>query len=117
LGNDSSVPPIVTSFAVVMCAHGGMVMLIPRQTVVSIQGGPVLCEPDILGAPIVGCPVPPTPATKPCTTVVSTFPGSTSLKVLVGGRPAYVSTLTGLTDGVPPGNIMVSFPGQVIVQG
>ena len=30
---------------------------------------------DVIGAPIVGCAQPPTPATKPCTTVVSTLPG------------------------------------------
>jgi hypothetical protein len=116
VSNDPVVPPIVTSLAVITCVHGGMVALIPRQTVVSIQGGQILCEPDLVGAPIVGCPVPPTPATKPCTTVVSTLPGSTSLKVLVAGRPVYVATLTGLTDGVPPGTIMVAFPGQVVVQ-
>jgi hypothetical protein len=99
-----------------MCAHGGQVLLIPRQMQVTIQGAPVLCVPDLLGAPIAGCPIPPTPATKPCTTVVSTLPGSWSLKVTVAGRPAYLATLTGLTDGVPPAPITVVFPGQVIVQ-
>lgn len=49
--------------------------------------------------------------------VVSTLPGASSLKVKVGGRPAYVSTLSGVTDGVPPGAIMVANPGQVAVQG
>lgn len=84
---------------------------------VLIQGAPVLCVPDLLGAPIVGCTQPPPPApTKPCTTVVSTLPGSWSMKVMVGGRPAYLATLSGLTDGVPPSPIMVTYPGQVIVQ-
>ncbi len=101
-----------------MCAHGGQVMLIPRQFKVLIQGAPVVCVPDIMGAPIVGCAQVPTPAgTKPCTTVAATFPGSWSLKVLVGGKPAYLSTLTGLTDGVPPSPITVVFPGQITVQG
>jgi hypothetical protein len=109
-------PPIVTSNATILCAHGGTVALIPRQMQVMIQGGAVLCEPDLVGAPIVGCAQPPSPSTKPCTTVVSTLPGSTSLKVMVGGRPAYVATLTGLTDGVPPGAIMVVSPGQTSVQ-
>jgi hypothetical protein len=111
------VPPIVTSNAVIMCIHGGQVTLIPKQTQVTIQGGAVLCEPDLMGSPIVGCAQPPSPGTKPCTMVVSTLPGSTSMKVLVGGRPAYVATLSGLTDGVPPGTIMVASPGQMIVQG
>jgi hypothetical protein len=109
--------PILTSQAVVMCAHGGRVMLIPRQGTVLIQGAPAMCEPDLVGAPIVGCAQPPTPATKPCTTVVSTFPGSSSPKVLVAGRPAYVATLSGMTDGVPPSPITVVFPGQMLVQG
>ncbi len=110
-------PPIVTANAVIMCVHGGQVTLIPKQTQVTIQGGAILCEPDLVGAPIVGCAQPPTPATVPCTVVVSTLPGSTSLKVMVGGRPAYVATLSGLTNGVPPGTLIVSFPGQTIVQG
>jgi hypothetical protein len=98
------------------CAHGGQVRPVPGQTQVTIEGGPILCVPDLLGAPIVGCTLPPTPATKPCTTVVQTMPGSWSMKVSVGGRPAYLSTLVGLTDGVPPSPIIVAFPGQVIVQ-
>lgn len=110
-------PPILTSSATVMCAHGGRVMLIPTQVKVLIQGSPIMCVPDIMGAVIAGCVQPPTPATKPCTAVVATFPGSWSLKVLVGGKPAYLSTLTGLTDGVPPSPITVVYPGQITVQG
>jgi hypothetical protein len=110
-------PPIVTSNASIMCIHGGQVTLIPKQSQVVIQGGAVLCEPDLAGAPIIGCLQPPSPATKPCTTVVSTLPGSTSLKVMVGGRPAYVATLSGITDGVPPGALIVTSPGQTVVQG
>lgn len=101
----------------IMCTHGGRVTLMPRQTQVQIQGGFVLCEPDLVGAPIIGCMQPPSLTSKPCTTVVSTFPGSSSLKVKVGGRPAYVATLTGITDGVPPGSLIVASPGQASVQG
>ena len=110
-------PPIVTSNATIMCIHGGQVTLIPQQQSVKIQGGAVLCEPDLAGSPIAGCALPPSPGSKPCTTVVSTLPGSTSLAVSVGGRPAYVATLSGITDGVPPGAIMVASPGQTAVQG
>jgi hypothetical protein len=108
---------ILTAQAQVMCAHGGTVTLIPRQSVVTIRGAPVMCVPDVIGAPIVGCTQPPTPTTKPCTTVVSTLPGSWSLNVLVGGKPAYLATLTGMTDGVPPSPITVVNPGQELVQG
>ena len=110
-------PPIVTSNATIICAHGGQVTLIAKQQTVTIQGGAVLCEPDLAGSPIAGCALPPSPGSKPCTTVVSTFPGSTSLEVLVGARPAYVATLTGITDGVPPAPITVVSPGQTTVQG
>lgn len=93
-------------------------MVIPKQAMVMVGGAPALATPDLLGSPIVGCLQLPTPAgTKPCTAIVSENPGSTSLKVLIGGRPAYVATFTGLTDGVPPGTVQVVFPGQVIVQG
>jgi hypothetical protein len=75
-----------------------------------------MCEPDLVGAPGGGCTTPPTSATKPCTTVVSTFPGSSSLKAKVGGRPVYLATVTGVTDGVPPGSLVVVYPGQIVVQ-
>jgi hypothetical protein len=99
-----------------VCVHGGQVTLIPKQTQVTIQGGAILCEPDLVGAPIVGCAQPPSPSTVPCTVVVATLPGSTSLNVVVGGKPAYVATLSGLTNGVPPGTLIVANPGQTTVQ-
>jgi len=110
-------PPVVTTNATILCVHGGRVTLLPKQTQVVAGGGMVLCEPDLVGSPIVGCAQPPSPGTKPCTLVVSTLPGSTSMKVMVAGRPAYVATLTGMTDGVPPGMITVVDPGQTTVQG
>lgn len=109
-------PLIVTSTAVIQCSHQGIVTLIPRQTQVSITGGFVLCEPDLVGAPIVGCTQPPTPVTKPCTTVVSTLPGSSAPNIAVVGRPPYLQTLVGVTDGVPPGAVTVAFAGQTVVQ-
>ncbi|HEX2088295.1 MAG TPA: hypothetical protein VHF89_21595 [Solirubrobacteraceae bacterium] len=110
-------PPLLTTAATIMCAHGGRVVLIPRQMSVLAGGAPVVCVPDLLGAPIAGCLLPPTPATKPCTLVAAVFPGSWSTRVTVGGRPVYLQTLTGLTDGVPPAPLLVVYPGQVTVQG
>lgn len=109
-------PPILTAQAVITCAHGGQVKPIPSQFKVTIGGAPVLCVPDLLGAPIVGCSQPPTPATKPCTTLVQVLPGSWSMKVTVAGKPVYLATLAGLTDGLPPSPVMVMSPGQVKVQ-
>jgi hypothetical protein len=110
-------PFILNANARLICAHGGQVMVIPKQVQVLVGGAPALAEPDLLGSPIVGCPIPPTPATKPCTTVVSSMPGGASMKVMVGGRPALLDTFQGLTDGVPPGNVMVVFAGQTAVMG
>ncbi len=107
--------PIVTSNAAITCIHGGQVVLVPTQTQVTIQGGIVMCEPDLVGALIVGCAQPPTPSTTPCTAVVSTLPGSSSPSVLVGGRPVYIAALSGITDGVPPGAILCVDPGQTVV--
>ncbi|MCW2997653.1 MAG: hypothetical protein JWN65_1202 [Solirubrobacterales bacterium] len=110
-------PLLVTANAIILCAHGGKVTPIPSQRSVLAGGAPVLCMTDLMGAPIVGCPIPPTPATKPCTTVISVLPGSWSLKVLAAGKPALLATASGLTDGIPPGTVSVVSPGQTSVQG
>jgi hypothetical protein len=104
--------------AKIMCIHGGQVMLIPKQMTVLVGGAPVLRTTDVMGSPIVGCPVPPTPATVPCTAVVSeiAIPGvGASLTATAGGLPLLLEGLSGITDGVPPGTIMVDFAGQETV--
>ena len=106
---------VVTSNARIICAHGGQVTLVPRQTTVTIGGGAVMREGDLLGAPIVGCTQPPTTSSKPCTAVVSTLPGGSSPTVSVGGLPVHLDTLSGVTDGVPPGTITVVSAGQATV--
>jgi hypothetical protein len=111
------VPFLVTSNARIVCAHAGQVQLIPKQTTVQIQGGMVMRETDLIGAPIVGCAQAPSTNTKPCTTVVSVIPGSGSNpRVLAQGMPVHLDTLTGITDGVPPGTIQVLSAGQTVVQ-
>lgn len=109
-------PNIVTTNDTIICSHGGMVVLTPKQAVVMAQGGAVLRDTDLIGAPIVGCAQPPTIASKPCTTVISALPGSTAPTVTAGGLPVHVSTLSGITDGVPPGSISVIAPGAPLVQ-
>lgn len=106
---------MLTANAAILCIHGGKVTIVPRPGRMMIQGGAVLCEGDLIGAPIVGCPVAPSTNTKPCTTVVSTLPGSSTPKLMVSGRPAYTALLQGVTDGVPPGGLQVVSPGQVRV--
>jgi hypothetical protein len=75
-----------------------------------------MCEGDLVGSPIIGCAQPPSTSTKPCTLVVSTLPGGSNPKVLAAGRPVHIDVLSGVTDGVPPGVIMVTNPGQSTVQ-
>lgn len=101
-----------------MCIHGGKVEVIPKQFTVLVGGAPALRVGDVMGSPIVGCPVPPTPATKPCTTVVSEIPipaVGASMTAMAGGQPLLLEGLSGVTDGVPPGTIMVDFAGQTTV--
>ena len=82
-----------------------------------IQGANVLCEPDLVGAPIVGCELTDITIAKPCTTVLTTLPGSYDPNILVAGRPAYLATLSGTTDGVPAGvTTAASAFGQALVQ-
>lgn len=107
---------VVTSNARIVCAHGGQVTLIPKQTTVTIAGAPVLRETDIMGSPIVGCAQPPSVSTKPCTLVASILPGGSAPTVSAGGMPVHLDSLSGMTDGVPPGTVMVVSAGQTTVQ-
>ena len=108
-------PPVLTTNAVITCVHGGRVQLVNGAPTVKAGSGMVLCEGDIMGKPIAGCPFPVTPAgNKPCTTVAAVFAGA-STRVKAGHRPVYTTLLNGLTDGVPPAPLLVVSPGQVTV--
>jgi hypothetical protein len=112
-------PPIINSNAVIMCAHGGKVTLIPKQMKVLVGGAPAMCVGDIVGSPIVGCAQPPTPVTAPCLVVAGEIPipkVGMNPQVLVMGKPVLLSGINGITSGVPPSSLIVSFPGQVKVQ-
>ena len=107
-------PFVVNLNATILCAHGGKVTLMPRQTTVTAGGAAVMALGDIMGSPIAGCGQM-SATTKPCTTVVATI-GGISPKVTAGGKPVHVDSLSGTTDGVPPGTIMVVTAGQTSVQ-
>jgi hypothetical protein len=91
-------------------------MVIPGQAQVLASGAPVLRISDVEGAPIVGCPVPATPTTVPCTLVALVLPGSWASGVVAVGEPVVLQTLIAVTDGVPPGPVVVVEPGQAQVQ-
>ena len=109
-------PFVLTAAAEILCPHGGKVAAIPGQAQVLAGGAPVLRISDLLGAPIVGCPVPPSPTTVPCTLVAAVLPGSWSSSVLAAGEPVLLQTLVAMTNGVPPGPVVVVQPGQAQVQ-
>jgi hypothetical protein len=115
------VPALMTAAAVVMCIHGGQVIIQPSQTIVTISGMPVLTVPDLIGAVIVGCPQV-GPGIVPCTAVVLTDPAmSASPTTMIAGKPAYVAMAVGapggLTNGVPPGMVICVNPGQLVAMG
>jgi hypothetical protein len=110
------VPLVLNAAAQLQCPHGGRVAAIPGQQRVLAGGAPALRVSDVEGAPIVGCPVPPTPTTKPCTAVAAVLPGSWASTVLAGGEPVLLQTLVAVTDGVPPGPVLVLAPGQAQVE-
>jgi hypothetical protein len=91
------------------------VVLTPKQTKLIVQGAPAMCEMHVIGCPIIGCLQPPSPATKPCTMVVIAA-NTVPTKLSVQGMTVANQSLTGMTDGVPPGAIMVQNPGQVKLQ-
>jgi hypothetical protein len=109
-------PLMLNAEAVIMCVHGGRVVPIPSQTLVLIEGTPALRLVDLVGAPVVGCPLPWGHGTKPCTATIAPLPGSWSLTVEVVGGPALLATATGMTNSFPPGTFGVRFPGQLTVQ-
>ena len=113
-------PPLVNASAIITCCHQGPVVVMPKQAVVMVGGSPALRVTDIAGNPTT-CPVPPSPASKPCTTstVIPTPGANASIKVMIQGVPALLGNpaIPGITDGapVPCPTLMVSFPGQVQV--
>lgn len=107
---------LLTLEAILHCDHQlGLVGLVAQQQFVRIAGVPVLVETDPEQRPIAGCPnVGPT--IKPCTTTLPVQQGYSGL-LRIGGRRVCLDTVTGLTDGTPPGTVkyQVRFAGQELV--
>lgn len=106
----------LTEDAVLVCKHEmGRVRLAPIQKLVTVEGRKVLVENDPEGRPIGGCPN--VGATiKPCTTTLKATEGYSDF-MRIGGRRVCLDTVTGLTDGTPPGVVKykVRTPGQSFV--
>jgi len=95
---------VLTEDAKLFCKHGpGKVSIQGTQEVVTIGGRMVLVEPDPVGRSITGCPM--APPFKPCLTTLPVVKGYSDF-IRIDGRRICLDTVTGFTDGVPPGVIM-----------
>lgn len=106
----------LTEDAILNCKHElGIVQLPATQDLVTIEGRNVLVENNPEGRPIVGCPN--IGATiKPCTRTLKVEEGYADF-LRVNGQRICLDTVTGLTDGTPPGVVKyaVRSPGQGLV--
>jgi hypothetical protein len=106
----------LTEDAVLVCKHElGRVQIVATQGLVTICGRKVLVENDPERRSISGCPN--YGATiKPCANTLAVKVGYSDL-IRIGGKRVCLDTVTGLTDGTPPGIVdyKVREPGQDIV--
>jgi hypothetical protein len=109
---------ILTEDAVLICNHIlGRVSNQPSQSLVTIQGRKVLVENDPEGRQISSCPNSnPFAGMKPCQLTLRVQVGYSDL-VRINGKRACLNTVSGLTDGTPPGTVIykVREPGQTLV--
>jgi hypothetical protein len=108
---------VLTEDARVVCTHEfGIVAIAATQTLVTIDRRKVLVETDPEGRSIGGCPVV-GPGVKACLTTLVVKEGYSDL-LRIDGKRVCLDTVTGLTDGTPPGTVKykVNKPGQDLVR-
>lgn len=106
----------LTQDAAMTCSHEtGFVAVAPSQSLVRVNRRHVLVSNDPEGKAIAGCPWVGL-GIKPCLTTLKVTQGYSSY-VRINGRSVCLDTVTGLTDGVPPGTFTytVRRPGQSLV--
>lgn len=107
---------VMTEDAIVLCTHQlGNVSNQPSQKLVTVDGRRVLVDNDpeqrsIRLCPNIGVTM------KPCQTTLKVVAGYSTL-VKIDGHAICLQTVTGLTDGTPPGIVQynVRAPGQQLV--
>ena len=108
---------IITNEAVLVCDHVlGTVSNKPSQGWATINGSAILVEADPAGRTISSCPN--VGATiKPCQLTLPVLEGYSGF-IRINGKRVCLDTVTGLTDGTPPGTVdySVSTPGQNFVE-
>jgi hypothetical protein len=108
---------LLTNTATLTCKHRlGKVAIVHSQDWVSIDGQPLLVDNDPENRSIAGCPNY-GPTIKPCTTTLPVLAGYSDL-LRIDGQRVCLDTVTGLTDGTPPGVVdyLVQRPGQAWVE-
>ncbi len=108
---------VLTEDAVILCDHElGQVKLAPTQDLVTIEQRRVLVARNPEQRAIAGCPNM-GPTIKPCTTTLAVKQGYSDL-LRIDGKRVCLDTVTGLTDGTPPGAVTytVRSPGQTWVK-
>lgn len=98
--------PICTTTSTILCPHGGTVLLLTANAVMSVQGGYALLETDVHS--VVGCPFTVGIKYQPCV-AVRWSNGATQTKV--NNIPVLLQTSIGLcqsAEQIPQGVAMVS---------
>lgn len=107
---------ILTKDASLTCTHEmGIVDITATQSLVTVSGREILVENDPENRPIIGC-ANVGPGIKACTSTLEVKIGYSDL-LRVQGRRVCLDTVTGFTDGTPPGVVKyeVRKPGQDFV--
>lgn len=107
----------LTEDAVIVCKHRlGRVSLAPTNNWVTINSRRVLVDNNPERRPIAGCPNLGL-TIKPCNLTLAVRAGYSDF-IRISGRRVCLDTVTGLTDGTPPGVVdyYVQAPGQTMVE-
>ncbi len=107
---------LLTEDALVVCNHElGTVNIQATQDLVTVEDRHVLVETNPESRPIKGCPNA-GPTIKPCQLTLRVQKGYSDL-LRIEGKRVCLDTVTGLTDGTPPGTVKykVRVPGQGFV--
>ena len=106
---------VLTLDATLVCGHSGHIQNIASQSLVKIEGRPVLVAPDPEGRQIKACPNYGA-LIKPCVLTLDVKQGYSGL-LKIDGHRVCLDTVDGLTDGTIQGSVhyFVRSPGQDFV--
>lgn len=107
---------VLNELAKLVCMHQlGAVQMVATQNLVTVEKKRVFVATDPESRPISGCPMYGA-LIKPCLHTLKVMQGYSSL-IRIEGRAMCLDTVTGLTDGTPPGTVQykVNFAGQSFV--